>query len=243
MPNKYIDNHLNNISLENDNISNSILNDIVYVSDEINTESLKKAYSTGIFPWPEDDNMPVLWFCPNPRGILQTKNFHLSRSLKKTIRRNNFTFTTDMHFNTVINHCSILKRQGEPGTWITENTIQAYRQFHKDGYAHSLEIFCNDKLAGGLYGVFINNVFSGESMFHLQKDTSKIALAVLIKLLEKSGIKWIDTQMLTPVIESLGGELVSRKHYLNMLNQSHRYKTIKWPSIQKPLLVSTILNI
>ena len=243
MPNKNIDNNPDDISLEDDNISDSILDDIVYMSDNIDTESLKKAYSTGIFPWPEDDNMPVLWFCPNPRGILKTENFHLSRSLKKSIRRNTFTFTTDMHFDAVIDHCSLLKRKGEPGTWITENTIQAYRQFHKEGYAHSLEIFCGNKLAGGLYGVFINNVFSGESMFHLQKDTSKIALAVLVKLLEKSGIKWIDTQMLTPVIESLGGELVSRKNYLNMLKQSQRNKTIQWPSIQQHLLVSTMLNI
>ncbi|MBN2801700.1 MAG: leucyl/phenylalanyl-tRNA--protein transferase, partial [Deltaproteobacteria bacterium] len=171
----------------------SVLNDIVHISDGLDTGNLITAYSSGIFPWPEDDEMPILWFCPDPRGILKYSNLHVSKSLKKSIRQNNFTVCTDTCFDEVIDKCAFQKRAGQPGTWITDNTLAAYKDFHKAGYAHSVEIFKDGELAGGLYGVFIKNVFSGESMFHTHKDTSKIALVVLMTLLDQLGITWIDT--------------------------------------------------
>ena len=203
-------------------IDNPILNDMVYVTNRLDIKTLLSAYSSGIFPWPENDDLPIIWFFPNPRGILKFSNLHISKSLKKTIKKQNFTISIDNNFDIVIDKCATLKRKGQSRTWITKNTVKTYKKFHRSGHAHSVEVYNNNELVGGLYGVFVKNVFSGESMFHIQKDASKIALIALMYLLKNSGVDWVDTQMLTSVIKSMGGESISKNKYLKIIKQSKK---------------------
>ncbi|MBN2714883.1 MAG: leucyl/phenylalanyl-tRNA--protein transferase, partial [Deltaproteobacteria bacterium] len=183
--------------------------DLAAIGGEINTKTLIEAYQGGIFPWPESDELPVLWFCPNPRGILRHEKLHFSRSLKRTLRQKKFKIQSDTAFDDVITRCQKSVRKGQGGTWITPNMKSAYMALHRDGIAHSVEAWADGKLVGGLYGVYLNNTFSGESMFHTCSDASKVALATLMTALNAAGVHWMDTQMITPVVEALGGELIS----------------------------------
>ena len=137
---------------------------IVDVSDELGVERLLEAYSFGIFPWPSE-GYPTLWFCPEERGILEFENFHVSRSLRKTLARGEFTFSFDRAFERVIRACAASPRGDQPGTWITDRMIEAYIDFHRAGYAHSVEVWRGGDLVGGVYGVYVAGNFSGESMF------------------------------------------------------------------------------
>ena len=188
---------------------------------DLEPESLLLAYRQGIFPWPMK-GFPLLWFCPTRRGILFFKKLHFPRSLEKFRRKSSYTFTTDKAFGEVIRHCAKAPRPGERGTWITQPMIQAYTRLHELGYAHSIETWAGDKLVGGIYGVSVDGIFAGESMFHLKPNASKLALLHLVDLLTHEGVKWMDIQMVTPHMAILGAEEISRDDYLKLLGKTLR---------------------
>ena len=192
---------------------------IVGVSDDLRVERLLEAYSFGIFPWPSA-GLPTLWFSPGKRGVLDFAEFHVPRSLQKFVGKTSFQCTFNQAFEAVITACAALPRPDQSGTWINDRLLRAYREFHRAGYAHSLEVWDGDQLAGGLYGVYVGGVFSGESMFYLQPNASKLALIHLVEYLRLEGVVWMDIQMVTPALKQFGGKYISRGHFLKRLELS-----------------------
>jgi leucyl/phenylalanyl-tRNA--protein transferase len=191
-------------------------NGIVALGGPLTTSNLLRAYCNGIFPWPVDEHI-LPWVCPEVRAILDFADLHIPRRLERVRRQSTFHFTIDQSFSEVISRCSTIKRNHEPGTWITAAMIRAYSEFHEAGHAHSVEVWDNDELVGGLYGVSACGTFAGESMFSLRPNTSKLALLFLIDHLKSRGLDWIDIQMLTPHMEALGAKEVERADFLNRL--------------------------
>ncbi len=189
---------------------------IVEVSDDVRVERLLEAYSFGIFPWPQE-NLPALWFSPDPRGVLDFCDFHVPRSLQKLVDKNDYLITFNQCFDSVIAACARVPRPGQAGTWITDRLVHAYGAFHRAGYAHSLEVWDNGELIGGLYGVYVAGTFCGESMFYVRPNGSKIAVLKLVEFLRAQGLQWLDIQMVTPVLEVFGGKYIAREVYLQRL--------------------------
>ncbi|MCK6595154.1 MAG: leucyl/phenylalanyl-tRNA--protein transferase [Bacteriovoracaceae bacterium] len=194
---------------------------LLALGGDLEPDSLILAYTQGIFPWPINDEYPLAWFSPDPRGVLYTEELHISKSLKKFLRKNPFQITFNQQFEAVIKNCALQKRLGQESTWITDELMEAYIQFHRLGFAYSVEVLNQDqKLVGGLYGVNINKYFSGESMFHLEDNASKVALIALVSKLREFEIPYLDTQMVTPIIKSMGGREISRNLFLQFLSKS-----------------------
>jgi leucyl/phenylalanyl-tRNA--protein transferase len=193
-----------------------IIGDIVFVGGALTTENLLRAYRSGIFPWPYEGWLP--WVSPEERAILEFKDLHIPRSLRKIQRRAPFTLTIDKAFELVINACALVPRAHERGTWITPQMIRAYTKLHELGHAHSVEAWEGDTLVGGLYGVDAGGAFSGESMFYLRPYASRLALLHLIEHLKSRGLEWIDVQMITPHIKVLGAKEISRDEFLKKLS-------------------------
>jgi leucyl/phenylalanyl-tRNA--protein transferase len=189
------------------------LDGIVSMGDVLTNETLLEAYSFGIFPWPHPD-LPCLWFCPETRGVLDFSELHIGRSLEKEIRKTNYRYTVNKDFSQVIDECAKTKRPGQAGTWVTPLIKNAYLEFHKAGYAHSLECWDGDELVGGMYGVYVAGVFSGESMFYKRSNASKLCLIKLIDQLKQNGLSWMDIQMVTDVTERLGGKYIPKLEFL-----------------------------
>ncbi len=191
--------------------------DIVSFGDELTVENLRRAYSLGIFPW-HVEGLPLPWYCPEKRAILEFADLHIPRSLERSRRKNLFTFTIDADFKGVIERCSRAVRSGQSGTWITPDFIRAYTDLHHAGVAHSAEAWNADgTLVGGVYGVDAGGAFCGESMFHTETDASKLALLFLIDRLEARGATWIDAQVMTPHIKALGAKEIRRAEFLAKL--------------------------
>ncbi|MGZ8161695.1 MAG: leucyl/phenylalanyl-tRNA--protein transferase [Methylobacter sp.] len=178
---------------------------------------LLNAYRHGIFPWfnPED---PILWWSPNPRLVLFPDKLYISRSLRKTIRKQIFTVTIDQAFDKVIAACAKPRKEGA-GTWITKEINEVYNELHQLGIAHSAEAWLNDELVGGLYGVTLGRIFFGESMFHTKTDASKVVFASLVEQLKSWNYQLIDCQMHTPHLESLGAQEIDRNYFAALLDQ------------------------
>lgn len=190
---------------------------IVAVGGDLRADTLLAAYRQGIFPWPVVGIKPVVWFCPPERAILEFKNLRVPRSLAKIKRQAPFRFTLDADFPAVIRACAEARRPDGGGTWITRDMQKAYRDFHRRGYAHSVEAWDDEGLAGGLYGVEVDGAFAGESMFFARANASKLALLFLVEHLAARGLDWIDIQVMTPHMEALGAHLVSRDRFLDKL--------------------------
>ncbi len=182
---------------------------------DLSPSRLLAAYRRGIFPWYEA-GQPILWWCPDPRAVLAPEQFHASRSLLRTLRRGRFTTTIDSGFDAVIDGCAA-ERPGQRGTWITPAMATAYRELHRLGFAHSIESWSGDALAGGLYGVSIGRVFFAESMFSRQTDASKVALHSLTVHLQSWGYPLIDCQVASPHLASLGMTLMPRSRFLRRI--------------------------
>ena len=193
---------------------------LLALGGDLEVDSLLLAYSQGIFPWPISEEYPLAWFSPNPRGILAFNNLHLSKSFRKFLKKNPFEIRFNTNFEAVILNCARVKRSDNQGTWITDDIINAYIDLFKEGYAYSCETYEDNVLVGGVYGVCINRFYSGESMFHSKDNASKVALVSLLYKLQQQDIHWLDTQMVTPVVASLGGVEVPRDKYLRMLEHS-----------------------
>jgi leucyl/phenylalanyl-tRNA--protein transferase len=195
--------------------------DIIGFGGDLSVENLQKAYRNGIFPW-HIDGLPLPWFCPEYRAVLEFDELHIPRSLRKEYLKTNFTFTIDKNFRAVIEHCARARRRHESGTWITKEFIQAYTKLHEAGDAHCVEVWDEGELVGGLYGVDSGGVFGGESMFHLRSNASKFALLFLIEHLKNRGATWIDIQVMTPHFEILGAKEIKRNEFLSKLENAQR---------------------
>ncbi len=195
---------------------------ILAVGGILDVGTLYTAYSQGIFPWPQP-GFPMLWFSPERRGIMEFKDFHVPTSLQRYRRRNpQIEFTINKDFPHVMEECAKQNRPGQDGTWILPAMRRAYLELFNAGYCLSIEVLEDGILIGGIYGVLIEGVFSGESMFYKKPNASKLALWRLVEHLQELGHEWIDVQMVTPVIESMGGKYVDRSIYLKMLAERHR---------------------
>ena len=190
---------------------------LLAIGGNLNIDTLFSAYRQGIFPW-FNDHDPIFWWSPAPRMVLSPGELHISRSLRRLLQKNKYKITFDHDFAQVIQQCAA-PRSYEQSTWITDDMQEAYIDFHHAGYAHSVEVWDQDQLVGGLYGVAIGQVFFGESMFSRQSNTSKIALAALSSQLQRWEFKLIDCQQHTAHLESLGAHDISRKKFTDQLNR------------------------
>lgn len=186
---------------------------LVAFGGDLSVPRLLLAYRRGIFPW---SAAPITWWSPDPRAVFEFGEVHVSRSLRRSLRRGGFRATRDAAFARVIHACASVPRGGD-GTWICPELIAAYIRLHEEGWAHSLEVWRGDQLAGGVYGVAIGGFFAGESMFHHHDDASKVALVALLAHLRASGFGLFDTQMLTDTTRALGAREIPRREYLSRL--------------------------
>jgi len=187
---------------------------IVAWGGDLNPSRLVRAYQNGIFPWYSKGD-PIIWWSVHPRLIMELDDFKLSRSLKKSMKK--FEYKFDSNFTEVMKSCSNVPRNNQNGTWIQDDIIEAYSVLHGMGIAHSIESYLDGELVGGLYGLVIGKVFCGESMFSKVNDASKSAYAILVKHLKEWGYDFIDCQVPTDHLKSLGAKEVSRKDFLDRL--------------------------
>lgn len=217
---------------------------LVAAGGGLSVARLHEAYSQGMFPW-FNETQPVLWWSPDPRMVLQVEAFKLHRSMRKTLQAFiqdpccNVKF--DTAFSRVIRHCANAVRPGQNGTWIVDDMVQAYEALHKAGFAHSVETWVNDELIGGLYCVSIGRCIFGESMFALQPNASKVALAALVAFARAQGAHWIDCQQNTKHLGSLGAREISRKQFIHDVSQARdeppmawQYRSIYWSTVMLP---------
>jgi leucyl/phenylalanyl-tRNA--protein transferase len=187
---------------------------LVAVGGDLRPQTLLRAYRSGIFPWFNDGD-PILWWSPEPRAIFEFDHFYISARLARTIRSGKFRLTINRAFSEVMRGCADRER-----TWVTPDMIAAYEKLHKLGYAHSIEVWHGEMLAGGVYGVALGGFFAGESMFHRVRDASKVALAYLIEYLRIRGFVLFDTQVITEHTASLGALEIPRAEYLGRLHKA-----------------------
>jgi leucyl/phenylalanyl-tRNA--protein transferase len=190
---------------------------LVSVGGDLSPERLIATYRRGIFPWYED-GQPVLWWCPDPRTVFDGCRVHVSRSLQRTLKRGDFTCTMDTAFEQVIDACAA-PRMPVGGTWITTEMRAAYCELHRRGHAHSLEVWRDGALVGGLYGVALGRVFFGESMFSRETDASKVALVTLAVQLRECGFTMIDAQLPNPHLDRMGAIAMPRTTFLERIAQ------------------------
>ena len=191
---------------------------ILAIGGDLSTQRLILAYRNGIFPWYTDDE-PIIWWCPNPRFVLFPDEIKISKSMRAVVKKQTYSFTINNCFNNVIKNCKTINREGQSGTWISEEVIDAYTNLNNLGYALSAETWKNNKLVGGLYGVKMGNIFFGESMFSLSPNASKFAFIQLVQHLKNEGVKLIDCQVYTNHLESLGAKMIDRNDFMRLLEQ------------------------
>jgi len=192
-------------------------NGLLAAGGDLSSARLIAAYRHGCFPWYQDDQ-PVLWWSPDPRTVLLPDSLHISRSLRKVLRSDQFTVTFDRNFAEVIHACA-QPREHENGTWITNEIQAAYFELHRQGYAHSVEVWHQQELVGGLYGIAIGQLFFGESMFSLVSNASKVGFVTLVSALKAAGFVLIDCQMPTSHLNSLGAHNISREDFSGYLSR------------------------
>ncbi len=186
---------------------------------DLSSHRLLTAYKKGIFPWYSQGD-PILWWSPNPRLLLYPDNFKMRKSFKRVLRSGKFTVTFDERFTDVIKHCATVYREGQESSWIVSDIEEAYIRLHEEGFAHSVEVYKEGKLVGGLYGISMGKAFFGESMFSLVSDASKVAFKALSDVLGSRGYDFIDCQMKTDHMLSLGAEVLERDLFLDMLEKT-----------------------
>lgn len=210
---------LNRASLEFPALNKALRepNGLLAAGGDLSAERLIAAYRHGCFPWYQDDQ-PLLWWSPDPRTVLLPEHLHISRSLRKELRKNQFTVSFDRNFSEVIHACAE-PRDAEYGTWITSEMQSAYYKLHAQGYAHSVEVWHQQQLVGGLYGIAIGQLFFGESMFSCMSNASKVGFVTLVSRLKAAGFVLIDCQMPTEHLISLGAHNISREEFARYLAQ------------------------
>jgi leucyl/phenylalanyl-tRNA--protein transferase len=189
---------------------------ILALGGDLSTERLQLAYTNGIFPWFEDGE-PITWWSPNPRMVLFLDELIVSKSMRNILNRNSFKVTFNQNFRDVISNCQNIKRDGQNGTWITNDMIEAYCKLNEMGIAKSVEVWQDEVLVGGLYGIDLGHVFCGESMFSKVSNASKVAFITLVNQLKKENYKLLDCQVYNPHLESLGFREIHREEFMNIL--------------------------
>lgn len=193
---------------------------LIAVGGDLNRETLWSAYQSGIFPWPVSATLPLAWFSPDPRGVLFVEDLHLSKSFIKFLKRNDYKVTFNQAFSEVIKECAMMPRKNQPGTWITPDIINGYQNLFNHEEAYSVEVWnSEDKLIGGIYGVCMGSFISGESMFSKEINASKVGLLYLMMKLKEKGIRFLDTQMVTSVVENFGGVYIDRPDFIELINE------------------------
>lgn len=195
-------------------------NGLLAYGGDLSVPRLLRAYRQGIFPW-FSSGEPLLWWSPDPRGVLFLENYRINRSFTKFLKKHPFTVTLNKAFVEVIQACSAMPRT-DKGTWITEEMIVAYCQMHKAGHAQSIEVWEKGELVGGLYGISVGRVFCGESMFHSTDNASKVAFYYLVEHLKSLGCQFLDCQMQTRHLSSVGAEEIPRNEFLTLLQQEQQ---------------------
>lgn len=193
---------------------------ILAVGGDLSPERLVLAYQNGIFPWFEDDD-PIIWWSPNPRMVLLFDELVISKSMRNILNRKMFKVTFNQNFRDVISNCKKIKRDGQNGTWITDDMVEAYVKLHELGIAKSVEVWQDKKLVGGLYGIDLGHVFCGESMFSKVSNASKVAFIILAQQLQKNNYKLIDCQVYNDHLASLGCREIEREDFLTVLKSNH----------------------
>lgn len=204
-----------NEDIEFPNVNEATQDGLLAIGGDLNPERLILAYKSGIFPWFDNDKF-IMWWSPDPRFVLFPDKIKVSKSMKQILKKGEFKVTKNKAFSKVIKECSRVKRPGQSGTWITDKMIEAYSRLFELGFAKSVEVWKDDKLVGGLYGVDVGkNIFCGESMFSLVNNASKVGF---ITFVQNSHYKLIDCQVYTKHLESLGAEEIPRNDFINLLN-------------------------
>ena len=199
-------------------VSEALEDGLLAIGGSLQIERLLLAYRSGIFPW-YDDEVPM-WWCPDPRFVLFPGQLKVSKSMKQLLKNDAFEFRIDSDFSTVINNCRHTPRNGQDGTWIGDDVVDAYTQLHEMGYAHSAEAWHEGTLVGGLYGIRIGNVFFGESMFSHRSNASKYAFIKYVQQLASEGVQLIDCQVYTEHLESLGACMIPRENFIQLLQDN-----------------------
>lgn len=193
-------------------------NGLLAIGGDLSVQRLLRAYASGIFPW-YNPNEPILWWCPDPRAVLAPGDFHVSHSLAKAIRRHDYAVTLDLDFTSVLDGCAGSRRGGGHGTWLGPEMKAAYLELHGCGHAHSVEVWRDGDLIGGLYGIAVGRVFFGESMFSRATDASKLALYWLCRQLASWEFGMVDCQIASNHLKTLGAVDISRERFLTRLRR------------------------
>ena len=204
----------------------SDLNDVVAVGLDLKPSTLLHAYAQGVFPWPTE-GLPLLWYCPKQRAILAFDSLHVSKRLKQYLQKSEFRFTTDQAFEAVISACG---ERGEEGTWISAEMKAAYIALHRLGHAHSVEVWLEQELVGGIYGVDTAGYFAGESMFHRVDHASKAALLYAVALQKKVGREFMDIQVMSPHLLAMGATEITRTVFKKKLARAREVIKLLGPS-------------
>lgn len=199
---------------------------LLAVGGDLTRNRLLLAYSLGIFPW-YSEGEPILWWSPDPRLVLYPNELKVSKSLDKVVNKDRFKVTVDCAFERVIKDCARVRLENREGTWIVDEMVKAYCRLHESGFAHSIEAWAGDRLAGGLYGVSLGKCFFGESMFTRISNASKVAFVVLVNHLKSQGFAMIDCQITTGHLTRFGAREISRARYLDELDEALRAPTLK----------------
>ncbi|MBC8172292.1 MAG: leucyl/phenylalanyl-tRNA--protein transferase [Chitinophagales bacterium] len=201
---------------------------LLAIGGDLSVDRLLLAYKKGIFPWFTDNKIPF-WYSPDPRCVIYPDEIHISHSMQQLFHQHYFTVTFDTDFSGVIKQCAIVKRKKDSSSWISKDFQKAYINLHKAGYAHSVEVWKDEELVGGLYGVSLGKCFFGESMFSKKNNASKYALISLAQKLLQHRFLMIDCQLPTEHLQTLGGKVITREEYLAALKKILRYKTLMGP--------------
>lgn len=201
-------------------VSEANLDGILAVGGDLSPERLLLAYKSGIFPWFEGKE-PILWWAPNPRMVLFLNELVVSKSMRNILNRNSFKLTFNQNFREVIYNCKKIKRDGQNGTWISNEMLEAYCKLNEMGIAKSVEVWQNDTLVGGLYGIDLGTVFCGESMFSKVSNASKVAFIALANQLKEANYKLLDCQVYNEHLDSLGCREIEREAFMKFLNSEY----------------------
>lgn len=197
-------------------VQNATADGLLAVGGDLSPERLILAYTSGIFPWFNEEDL-ILWWSPDPRMVLFPEKIKISKSMRRILAKGTFRLTKNAAFERVVNLCAAVPRKEQNGTWITKEMVQAYIKLFEKGVAHSYEVWDGEELVGGLYGVNLGHVFCGESMFSKRSNASKFAFIKMVEELKRKGCQLIDCQLYTEHLESLGAELIPRAVYLQLL--------------------------
>ena len=192
---------------------------ILALGGDLSSERLLLAYKSGIFPW-FNEGEPIVWWSPDPRMVLFLDELVVSKSMKSVLKKNAFSITYNQHFEEVINNCQQIKREGQNGTWISNDMIQAYCKLHEIGIAKSVEVWQNNEIVGGLYGIDLGHIFCGESMFSKVSNASKVAFIHLVNQLKNQNYKLLDCQVHNDHLESLGCREIARQEFMGILKRA-----------------------